>query len=707
MTIHYRTCNLCEAMCGIEIHTQNNKICSIRGDKQDPFSKGYICPKAVALQDVYEDCDRLRQPMKRTSEGWEKISWKEAFDDVAKNLKQIQKDHGKDAVALYLGNPVVHNYGSIFGLLLAKNLQTKNRYSASTVDQIPHHLVGLKMFGNAMLLPVPDVDRSDFFLIIGANPAVSNGSLMSAPNISKRIKDIQKRGGKVTVVDPIYTRTAKLADRHCFIKPGSDVFLLLAMLNVIFTKNWDCCDSLPSYYKNKNELFELFVEYSPEKVEKVTGIPSQKIYELTKDFCEAKSAVCYGRLGVSIQEFGTVTQWLITLLNIVSGNFDRAGGAMFSKPALDIVGLTQKSGDGQFASWKSRVHNLPEFNGETPVATMADEMLTPGEGQIKALITVAGNPVLSTPNGNKLNEAISSLDYVVAVDFYINETTRHSNIILPPTHTLEHDHYDFIFLALAVRNFVKYSPALFSRPKDMRHDWQIFRELHVRLENNKLRSFFWRLLYAIVTPLNLIALGFRLGPYGKLFGGLTLRKIRKSVHGIDLGALKPCLPQRLTTKDKKVDLVPLVFKQDLQRAATKLSQVEKHRFVLIGRRNLRSNNSWMHNCRRLVKGPNRCTMWIHSSDASALSIQNGSNVKVTSRVGEIEIEAEIYDDIMPGVVSIPHGWGHGRVGVKMKTAQQHAGVSVNDLTDDEYLDELSGNAALNGVPVEIHLQKIE
>ncbi|BBM83900.1 molybdopterin oxidoreductase family protein [Candidatus Uabimicrobium amorphum] len=705
MAVHYRTCNLCEAMCGLEIHTNNDQIERICGDKKDPFSQGYLCPKGVALQDVYEDKDRLKEPVKRTRNGWQKITWSQAYKEVTQNIKEIQKKHGNDAIALYLGNPVVHNHGSIFGLLFAKSLHTKNRYSASTVDQVPHHLIALKMFGNALLLPVPDVDRTDFFLIMGANPAVSNGSLMSAPNIAKRIKNIQKRGGKVVVIDPMRTRTAELADEHHFIRPGSDVFLLLAMLNVVFSNNWDCIDSLPKYYKNAHVLHDVVAEYTPEKVQEITGISAQNIQQLTTEFCQARSAVCYGRLGVSVQEFGTTTQWLITALNIVTNNFDQPGGAMFSKPAFDMVDISQKSGDGQFASWKSRVRNLPEFNGETPVATLADEILTPGEGQVKALFTVAGNPVLSTPNGEKLDKAIAQLDYVVAVDFYINATTRHANIILPPTHTLEHDHYDFVFLLLAVRNFVKYSPTVFPPPKYMRHDWQIFRELHIRMVNRglsgKIKSLLLRAMYTLINPLRIIALGLRFGPYGKLVGGLSLRKVKKSVHGIDLGALEACLPQRLMTKDKKVDVAPQLFVEDEKRIASKIHDHTSSKFMLIGRRNLRSNNSWMHNSKRLVKGPNRCTMWINSCDAHDLNIQNGDFVVVTSRVGEIKIEVEIHDKVMPGVVSIPHGWGHGRKGVQLETAQQHAGVSINDLTDELYIDTVSGNAALNGVPVEI------
>ncbi|MBL8151575.1 MAG: molybdopterin-dependent oxidoreductase, partial [Blastocatellia bacterium] len=460
---HYRTCNLCEAMCGIEIKYQNKKIISIRGDEKDPFSRGHICPKAVALQDLYEDPNRLRHPVRRVGDKWEKISWEEAFDEVAKRLKDIQSRYGRSAVATYQGNPVVHNYGSLlFGPNFVRSLRTKNRFSATSVDQLPHHFSAYHMFGHQLMIPIPDIDRTDFFMIIGGNPAVSNGSLMSAPDVANRIKEIRKRGGKVVVVDPRRSETAAIADNHYFIKPGRDAYLLLALLNTIFSEKLENLGRVADFSENLSRVKEVVAAFTPESVEKVTGIAANDIRLLAREFALARSAICYGRMGVSVQEFGAVANWLILLMNIVTGNLDSPGGVMFTKPAFDIISTATSLGlKGNFGRWSSRVRKLPEFAGELPVSALAEEILTEGKDQVRALVTSAGNPVLSCPNGQQLDRALASLEFMVSIDIYINETTRHAHIILPPTSSLEHENYDVVFHALAIRNTAKYSPALF------------------------------------------------------------------------------------------------------------------------------------------------------------------------------------------------------------------------------------------------------
>jgi anaerobic selenocysteine-containing dehydrogenase len=721
---HYRTSNLCEAICGIEIKVAGERIVSIRGDKDDPFSRGYICPKAAALQDLHEDKDRLRHPVRKTKSGFERIGWDEAFDEVADRIKAIQAQHGKNAVGLYVGNPTVHNYGSIlFGLPFIRSLRTRNRFSATSADQLPHHLASLLMFGHQLLLPIPDVDRTDFMLILGGNPVVSNGSLMTAPGIGHRLKAIGERGGKVVVVDPRRTETAELADQHHFIRPGADVLLMLGLLHTIFAEGLAAPGRLAGFTDGVEALRQSVQAFPPERVAEAAGIDAGSIRALARSFAGAKSAVCYGRMGVSTQTFGGVTQWLINALNLVTGNLDRPGGAMFTRPAFDIVALGARGGQkGHFDRGRSRVRKLPEFSGEYPVATLAEEILTEGPGQIRALITSAGNPVLSTPNGRQLERALSGLEFMASIDFYINETTRHAHIILPPTAALEHDNYDLVFHALAVRNTAKYSPALFKPAEDARHDWEIFLELSTRLDaRNKagplspLIGRARRALFRTLTPKRLLDLGLRLGPYGsrlKLGGpGLSVRKLEAEVHGVDLGALTPCLPARLFTKDRRIKLAPEPFLRDLSRVeetwfAPSEARAEREEgsafdLELIGRRHLRSNNSWMHNSLRLVKGPERCTLLMHPEDAARRSLAPDQQVRVSSRVGSIELKVEVTDEMMPGVVSIPHGWGHDRPGIQVETAKQHAGASINDLTDDLALDALSGNAAFSGVRVRV------
>ncbi len=711
--IHHRTCNLCEAMCGISIEVTGGKVASIRGDKSDPFSRGYICPKAAALADLYEDPDRLRHPVRRTASGsFTRIGWDEAFDEVASRLRAVQGEHGRNAVGVYLGNPNVHNYGSIlFGIPFFQALGTRNRFSATSVDQLPHQLAALVLFGHQLLLPIPDLDRTDYFLVLGANPAVSNGSLMTAPGAPKRIQAIRERGGKVVVVDPRRTETAELADRHHFIRPGTDVFLLLALLQTLFAEKLTAPGHLLAMTDGLEVLEQKVAEFPPERVAALTGIDADAIRRLARELAAAKSAVAYGRMGACTQEFGGASAWLINALNLVTGNLDRVGGAMFTKPAVDVVALAAKVGQkGHFDKGRSRVRKLPEFAGEYPASTMADEMLTEGPGQIRAMLTVAGNPVLSTPNGHKLDRALSGLDFMASIDFYINETTRHADIILPPTAALEHENYDLVFHVLAVRNTAKFSPALFPPAEDARHDWEIFLELSSRLgkpgPTAPLVASAKRAVLRRITPERLLDVALRTGPYGIRRGGLSLARLKKEVHGVDLGPLLPCLPERLFTPGKRIDIAPELFVRDLDRAREKLASAaeitgEGFDLELIGRRQLRSNNSWMHNSYRLVKGRNRCTLLMHPDDAARRNLTSHEWVRISSRVGSLEIELEVSAEIMPGVVSIPHGWGHDRPGVALKTAQEHAGQSVNDLTDDEAIDVLSGNAVLSGVPVRV------
>lgn len=696
---HYRTCTLCEAMCGIEIQHDGEQVLSIKGDKNDPFSQGYICPKATALQDLHEDPDRLRQPVERTADGWKEISWKDALDKVAAGIQTLQKKHGQNSLGIYLGNPNVHNMGSMLTTKhLLTSLKSRSRFSATSIDQLPHHIVSMHLFGHMLRIPVPDVNRTQHMMIIGGNPLASNGSIMTAPNMRQKLKDIKARDGKVVVIDPRRSETADIATEHHFIRPGTDVLLLMAMLNEVFKQGLvkkNAATELVDEFDRIEEFAKgLDADFSSEKAAAITGISVEEIKRLTLEFCQAESAVIYGRMGVSVQEFGLLSQYLIMLLNLVTGRLDVEGGMMFPKPAVDVVANT---GPGYLGKRFSRVSNLPDFNGDYPVAAMADEMLVAGDGQLKGFINVAGNPVISTPNGEKLDKALEGLEFMVSVDYYINETSRHANIILPSVSPLERDHYDVTFNGFAVHNTAKYSPALFKKKSSEKHDWQITLELAKRLDKKpKLATKIERLLTKWLGPKFLLDQGLKRGPYD-----LSVKQLQQTPNGVDLGALSSALPQGLKHKDKKIHLNLDFYKADLQRVLETFSDYNNDELLLIGRRHVRSNNSWLHNSHRLVKGKSRCTLMIHPETAASFNIKEGDVVKVTSRVGSVNIAAEITDELMPGVVSIPHGWGHGRKGVKQSVAQAHAGVSLNDLTDDAMIDRLSGNAAVNGVPVAI------
>lgn len=758
---HYRTCNLCEAMCGVVITTEpsldgeSEVVATIKGDHNDPFSKGHICAKAIGLKTLHEDPDRIRVPMKRVADGWQEISWQQAFDEVEQGIRAVQAKHGRHAVGFYVGNPTVHNMGAMmFVAPLMAGLHSKNKFSATSVDQLPHMLASLQMFGHQLLAPIPDVDNTDFMLMFGANPAASNGSYMSGGDIMGRIKKIQARGGRVVVLDPRRTETAQQLGEHYFIKPASDVYFLSAILNVLFSENLTNLQHLQAQVTGIDLVKLAVAPFTPEAVAPLTGISADIITGLARDFAKASKAICYGRMGICTQEYGGASAWLVNVINIVTGNLDKVGGMMFTHPAIDLVGLTSSSPAlcGSFNRYQSRVRGLPEFNGELPVSVLAEEILTEGKNQIRAMITHAGNPVLSTPNGRQMDEALSDLEFMVSIDIYLNETTRHANIILPPTGPLEHGHYDLIFNVLAVRNVSKYSPPLFAAPEGALHDWQILLELAARLNaNSPTEKMIWQGIKKVVNrlkPEGILDLLLQTGPYGHLPLGLTnaaassgqllvkafnllpstkklarqleqilaataaggkaqglsLAKLQENPHGIDLGALQPALAQRICTSDGKIVLSPHIYLAELSRARLALASFTPRQasdFVVIGRRHVRSNNSWLHNSLPLIKGKNRCTVIIHTQDAQALNLQEGEMVKVQSRVGEITIPVELSDDIMRGVISIPHGFGHNREGTQLSIAEGKAGVSLNDITDDAYVDGISGNAALNGIPVTV------
>ncbi|WP_460149328.1 molybdopterin oxidoreductase family protein [Pseudomonas sp. S3_E10] len=696
-TLHHRACHLCEAICGLTLETTRAEdgslaITSIKGDPQDTFSRGHICPKAVALQDIQNDPDRLHQPMLRVGSDWRPIAWDEAFALVAERLAGIQARHGQNAVAVYQGNPSVHNYG----LMTHSNyflglLKTRNRFSATSVDQLPHHLTSHLMYGHGLLLPIPDIDHTDFMLILGGNPLASNGSIMTVPDVEKRLRAIQARGGKVVVVDPRRSETAAIADQHLFVRPGGDAALLFGLLNTLFSENLTRDTHLS--VEGLDDVRRAIAGFTAQAMSHQCAVPAEQIRQLARDFAAADKAVCYGRMGVSTQAFGTLCHWLVQLINLVTGNLDRVGGALCTSPAVDLVAST---GGGHFNRWQSRVSGRPEYGGELPVSALAEEMLTEGEGQIRALVTVAGNPVLSTPNGRQLEQALDGLEFMVSVDLYINETTRYADLILPSTSALENDHYDTTFNMFAVRNVTRFNRAILPKPDGALHDWEIFVGLAKAFAAQTGVA-----LKPTMPPAQMIDFGLRAGVYGDASSHkLSVAMLADHPHGVDLGALRPNLCARLKTANGKVQAAPSVILADLARFAAQPVPVADE-LLLIGRRHVRSNNSWMHNYHRLVKGKPRHQLLMHPDDLARRQLSDGQRVRVSSRIGMVEVEVMASLDMMPGVVSLPHGWGHGRPGVQMSIARGQPGASANDLTDERQLDELSGNAALNGVPVQV------
>ncbi len=733
IVLGHRTCPLCEATCGLEIGKRGDEWL-IRGDRDDPFSKGFLCPKGSAIGALHDDPDRLAGPVIRRGDDpatatWEEVSWDEAFAEIERRLTEVVDTHGRQALGAYVGNPNAHNHESSFFLPpLLRALGSTNLFSASTVDQMPKHVSSGMLFGSPDIIPVPDLDRTDFLLMLGANPVESNGSLCTAPDFPGRLKAIVDRGGRFVCVDPNFTRTAALATDHLAIRPGTDAHFLLALTHEVVSSGAADLGTLAEHCDGFDELAGHLAPFTADAVAPVTGIDAGTIRSLAADLAAAPSAAVYARIGAHTTRFGTLASWATELLNLVTGNLDRPGGAMFPLAAHARRG----SGSGRgfvTGRWASRVRGLPEVRAEFPAAALAEEITTPGDGQIRALFTVAGNPVLSCPDAGAIDDALAQLDLLVSVDPWLNETTRHAHVILPPPGPLARSHYDVAFTTLSVRNVAKWSP-----PTVEAHgpaEWEILARLTLLLGGEGPDGDPWavaeatlafqleRAARALDRPVEelrgeLTTVGrsgadqvldvlIRAGEYGDRFGavpdGLSLDYLAANPHGVDLGPLGPRIPEILRTPDGRIPIVPEPIAADLGRLVADLERDRDGEYLLVGRRHVRSNNSWMHNVRVLVKGKPRCTLLVNPSDAATLGLRDGATATVSSAVGTVAVPVEIADTIRPGVVSLPHGWGHDRKGARLSIAAAHAGVNSNLLTDPEPVDPLSGNAELNAIPV--------
>ena len=711
----FRTCTLCEAMCGLRFEVDGDRIISVAPDDEDVFSRGYICPKGAAIAGIQDDPDRLRQPMRRTSEGkFEPISWSDAFQLISDRLNTIRRQHGRDAIGLYMGNPIAHNHAVLAlrnGLFRA--LGTRNCTSAGSQDTSPRFAASYYLYGSSLAIPVPDLDRTDYLFCVGANPRVSNGSLMNAPNIRERLQALRQRGGRLVVVDPRRTETAREADEHVAILPGGDAALLLAMAQVIVSEGLASRDAIQRLANGFQAIEQRLSAFTPERVASQTGIDATTIRRLAREFAQAPTSVAYSRLGVCNNEYGTLASVATDVLNLVAGRVGEVGGAMFPASVFDarpILKLTNADGHDR---WRSRVRNLPETLGELPASILAEEIETPGTGQIRAIVTYAGNPVLSTPNSRRLAAAFAQLDFMVSIDIYINETTRHADIILPPTWGLTEDHVDLIATNAAVRNIARWSPPALPKPAGAYSDWEIILELAYRLGGGPtgLKPLDWvfrqaRKIGFRWTPESTLDMLVRLGPYGDRYlpgsRGLNLKKLKAHPHGLDLGPMKPGIAHRVIHRDGKMRLDAQVLLQAIDALARELDRpMESGTLRLIGRRALRSNNSWMHNVPALVSGKDRCVLLVHPDDAARAGVADGETAILESRIHTGEVPVKISDEMRPGVVSLPHGWGHAESAPWQRVAGAHAGVSANDWTDDQEVELIVGQSILNGMPVRL------
>jgi anaerobic selenocysteine-containing dehydrogenase len=740
MKTHIKTCPLCEAMCGLRVSVENGKVSSIRPNPDDVWSEGYICPKGVALADLHADPDRLRRPLVKKNGQFQEVGWDEAFETIARGLAPVRERYGMAALSTYIGNPAAHNHS--LSRMIAAFMPMSGIpvvYSSGTVDQWPKNVSSALLYGGMWTIPVPDVDRTDHMLLLGANPSASQGSLLAAANLPARLDAIRERGGRVVVVDPRRTKTAERADDWVPIQPGTDALLLLAIAHTLFAEKRVRAEALEGQINGLFDVEQLVEDFSPAAVADVCRIPAAKIIELARDLSDARTACVYGRIGTCNQEFGTLASWIIDVLNVLTGNFDKPGGMMFSDPVVPSLTTMPHpdfpGGKFSFGRWKSRVRGAPEVLGQVPVSCLAEEIATPGEGQIRALITIAGNPVVSAPDCGRLDEALPGLDFMVSVDNWVNETTRHADVILPGQSPLEQPHCDDLLLGWAVRNHAKWSDPVFEPPAGQPLEWEILLKLAgivsgaapEEADPTILDDLFFTGLIGALTeaeahplagrdvaeivaategrgPDRLVDLAIRTGPQGDHYGrrptGLTRAKLAAEPNGVDFGPLEPRLGEVLQTPSGRMELAPEYILSDLDRLRQRLGRGDEG-LVLVSRRHLRSNNSWLHNVPKLVSGKDRCTLLMHPEDADRCGLSGEQHARIESRAGALEVSLEVSDEMMPGVVSLPHGWGHDLDGVQLQVAAAHAGVNNNLLAPGDLVDVPSGNAVVNGIPVAV------
>lgn len=739
VTTAYRTCPLCEATCGLRLDIADGRVTRVRGDRDDVFSRGFLCPKGSAIGHLHDDPDRLRRPLVRRGGSHVEVSWDEAWAEVAERLHAVVGRHGRESIGVYLGNPGAHSLSAmLYNRALVRGLGTRRRFSASTVDQMPRQVAAGYVFGSPAAVPVPDLDRTDHLVVLGANPFASNGSLCTAPDFPGRLEALRARGGTLVVVDPRRTRTAEAADRWLPIRPGTDALFLAAVLTTLHADgSIDPGRHVGPLVRGLDTVVAAVAPFTPESVAAATGLTPDDIRTVARELAAARTASVYGRIGTTTTEFGTLTSWLIDAVNIATGNLDTVGGAMFTTPVAG--GPTTRGGDRRgfrIGRVSTAVRGLPEVMGEFPAATLAEEILDAGEQRMRGLVTVAGNPVLSTPHGGRLADALDALDVMVSVDMYLNETTRHAHVVLPPPSPLQRSHYDVLLLQFAVRNVANYSPPALPIDDDRPDEWEILTRLGLiaagqgagadvaAADEVMARSLLgaatadptspvhgrdpeelFGLLGDLRGPERLLDIMLQTGPFGAAFGatpdGASLALLRQHPHGVDFGPLEPRLPDALRTPSGMIELDHPILLADVARLRAALPELERRATVLVGRRHLRSNNSWMHNLGVLVRGRERCTLEVHPEDAAALGLIDGGSARVTSRVGSVVVPVEVTAALRPGVVSLPHGWGHGLDGTSLRVAATRPGVNSNLLSDHLSLDPLSGTSVLNGIPVEI------
>ena len=662
------------------------------------------------MEEVVNDHDRVLKPLRRKRDGsFEEVSWESALSDISARLSDVLDEHGKESVAWYMGNPGAFSYShTLWAKGFLDAIGSPHYYTAGSQDVNNRFAASALLYGSPLVVPIPDLRRTDFLLMVGANPLVSHGSVLSAPRVREQLLGLEKRGGRVVVVDPRRSETAKQFE-HLPIRPDADAWLLLSLLQVVLDEGLADRGWLAEHAKGADELERLVAGHSPEDTESRTGVPADRARELARAFAEAPSAAAYGRTGSCLGRFGTLVSFLLDALNAVTGNLDSPGGAVFGRPPIALDDVAERVGLASYGKTRARFGDFPDVIGNLPASLLPREIETPGARQVKAMFVSAGNPVLSVPDGDAMERALGKLDLMVALDFYVNETTKHADYVLPTTTLYERDDVPIAFLGFFSQPFIQTTERVIEPRGESRQEWEIIDDLSRRMG---LAPYSIPALRAAAklgfrpTPQRLVDLLLRTGPKGDLFGarrgGLSLDELRKHPHGLLLGEEieTGVLGDKVRHKGSRVHLAPPEIVEEMTRAESSNGDDPAYPLRLIGLRELRSHNSWMHNAPMLMRGGRVQALRVHPDDAAACGLEDGGEVSVESKSGAVTVPVKVTDEMMPGAVALPHGWGH-RGGWKL--ANEHAGANVNLLasSDPEDLERLAGMAHLNGIPVRL------
>lgn len=713
-------CRICEPACGLKVTTQGNRVLKIEADEDNVVTRGFVCSKGIRFKDVHESPDRLRHPIKRVGDRWERISWEQAFQEIGEKVKGIRSRHGGESFAMYMGNPAgFSGTHPVFCQAFLAGLGSKHFYTPGSQDCNNKFAASQRMYGSPFVQPIPDFDNVDCFIIVGSNPAISHMSFINAARPVERLKALEEKGGKVYFVNPRRTESARRVGEQVFIRPGTDIWFLLAFLNELIASGGVQPSVVDKYMKGFDAVEQLVQPWTPERAERVTGIPAATLRAMVSRYSNAKGGALYCSTGVNQAQHSTLAYWILNVINCVSGNLDRRGGMLVSRGLVDLPKIAKKFGYGDRTD-RSRIGNFASVLDSFPAGILPDEIFTPGRGQVKALFVSAGNPVLSCANGTRMEKAIKQLELVVCIDLFRNETGNLADYVLPGLTWLERPDIPVGAAGLQTVPYIQWTDAMVQPDGEQQDEWWIYTELAracgVRLFGDKsfggmlAHYYFMANRYVQKLPLlgNLLAFDPAHMQSAMLLGSLRVKPAQmRSNPGAIL--LKPNLPKdflgsRVLTEDGKVDLAPAEYIEGAKMLESDFEReiAQRDQLRLISKRERFGHNSWMHNVQEFVFRNNTNFVYMHPDDAERCGLKDRELAEVRSATGNVTLPVKLTDDMMPRAIALPHGWGHQRAD-GLSVASRTTGVNANLLAPDgpASLERFAGMALMNGIPVEV------